>query len=91
MAQKTNAIRILESLGIPYETALYEADAEHLEAMAVARSEKDDIETAILHERIYVTAGRRAMHCNAPFDWHHGAAVALLAATPLDSFGEGWG
>ena len=29
MAQKTNAIRIIESLGIPFETASYEAGEEH--------------------------------------------------------------
>jgi len=36
MAQKTNAIRIIESLGIPFETASYEAGEEHADAMAVA-------------------------------------------------------
>ena len=36
MAQKTNAIRILESLGIPFETASYEAGEEHADAVAVA-------------------------------------------------------
>jgi Cys-tRNA(Pro)/Cys-tRNA(Cys) deacylase len=37
MAQKTNAIRIIESLGIPFETASYEAGEEHADAVAVAR------------------------------------------------------
>jgi len=37
MAQKTNAIRIIESLGIPYGTASYEAGEEHADAVAVAR------------------------------------------------------
>ena len=36
MAQKTNAIRIIESLGIPFETASYEAGEEHAGAVAVA-------------------------------------------------------
>jgi Cys-tRNA(Pro)/Cys-tRNA(Cys) deacylase len=36
MAQKTNALRILESLGVPYETAAYEAGEEHADAVAVA-------------------------------------------------------
>jgi Cys-tRNA(Pro)/Cys-tRNA(Cys) deacylase len=36
MVRKTNAIRILESLGIRYETALYEAGEVHLDAVAVA-------------------------------------------------------
>jgi Cys-tRNA(Pro)/Cys-tRNA(Cys) deacylase len=36
MAQKTNAIRIIESLGIPFETASYEAGEEHADAVAVA-------------------------------------------------------
>jgi Cys-tRNA(Pro)/Cys-tRNA(Cys) deacylase len=37
MAGKTNVIRIVESLGITYETALYEAGEEHHDAVAVAR------------------------------------------------------
>jgi Cys-tRNA(Pro)/Cys-tRNA(Cys) deacylase len=37
MSHKTNALRILQSLGIPHETAQYEAGEEHLEAAAVAR------------------------------------------------------
>jgi Cys-tRNA(Pro)/Cys-tRNA(Cys) deacylase len=37
MAQKTNAIRIIESLGIPFQTASYEAGEEHADAVAVAR------------------------------------------------------
>jgi Cys-tRNA(Pro)/Cys-tRNA(Cys) deacylase len=37
MAQKTNAIRIIESLGIAHETASYEAGEEHSDAVAVAR------------------------------------------------------
>ena len=37
MAQKTNAIRIIESLGIPFETASYQAGEEHADAVAVAR------------------------------------------------------
>jgi Cys-tRNA(Pro)/Cys-tRNA(Cys) deacylase len=37
MAHKTNAIRIIESLGIPYRTATYEAGEEHLDAVAVAQ------------------------------------------------------
>ena len=37
MAQKTNAIRIIESLGIPCETASYETGEEHSDAVAVAR------------------------------------------------------
>ncbi len=37
MAHKTNALRIIESLGIPHETALYEPGEEHLEAVVVAR------------------------------------------------------
>jgi Cys-tRNA(Pro)/Cys-tRNA(Cys) deacylase len=36
MAHKTNAIRIIESLGIAYETAFYEAGEEHFDAVAVA-------------------------------------------------------
>jgi len=36
MALKTNALRILESLGVPYETAAYEAGEEHADAVAVA-------------------------------------------------------
>ena len=36
MANKTNAIRIIESLRIPHETALYEAGEEHLDAVSVA-------------------------------------------------------
>ena len=37
MAGKTNVIRIVESLGITYETALYEAGEERHDAVAVAR------------------------------------------------------
>jgi Cys-tRNA(Pro)/Cys-tRNA(Cys) deacylase len=37
MAHKTNALRIIESLGISHETASYEAVEEHLDAVAVAR------------------------------------------------------
>ncbi len=36
MAHKTNALRIIESLGIPYETAAYDPGEEHLDAVAVA-------------------------------------------------------
>ena len=34
---KTNAVRMLDSLGIAYELAAYEAGGEHVEAAAVAR------------------------------------------------------
>lgn len=34
--QKTNAMRILESMGIPFEVREYEMDAEHLDAITVA-------------------------------------------------------
>lgn len=37
MAQKTNALRIIEALGIPHETASYEPGEQHLDAVAVAR------------------------------------------------------
>ena len=37
MAHKTNAVRIVESLGIAYELALYETGEEHLDAVTVAR------------------------------------------------------
>jgi Cys-tRNA(Pro)/Cys-tRNA(Cys) deacylase len=36
-AQKTNAMRILDSLEILYETAAYPVDEEHLDAVKVAR------------------------------------------------------
>jgi len=35
-AHKTNALRILEGLGIPHETAAYEAGTEHADAVEVA-------------------------------------------------------
>jgi Cys-tRNA(Pro)/Cys-tRNA(Cys) deacylase len=36
MAHKTNALRILEALGIAHQTAVYEAGEEHLDAVAAA-------------------------------------------------------
>ena len=36
-ARKTNAVRIIESLGVPYDTAVYPVGEEHLDAVTVAR------------------------------------------------------
>lgn len=43
MAEKTNACRILERLGIEFETIEYEVDPEHLDAHHVASALNQDI------------------------------------------------
>ncbi|MCH5223932.1 MAG: Cys-tRNA(Pro) deacylase [Muribaculaceae bacterium] len=45
MADKTNASRILDRLGIKYELVEYKVDPEHLEASHVAEELGEDIET----------------------------------------------
>lgn len=49
MIQKTNAVRILDSLNIPYELRTYEVDEDHLSATDVAES------IGIEPERLYKT------------------------------------
>ena len=45
MAEKTNASRILDRLGIKYELVEYKVDPEHLEASHVAEELGEDIKT----------------------------------------------
>lgn len=53
MAQKTNASRILEKLGVNFELIEYNVDPEHLDAVHVARELGQDIatvyKTLVLH------------------------------------------
>lgn len=53
MAEKTNASRILEKKGIPFELLEYKVDPEHLEAIHVAEELGQDIvtvfKTLVLH------------------------------------------
>jgi Cys-tRNA(Pro)/Cys-tRNA(Cys) deacylase len=56
---KTNAIRILESRGIPYSTTVYEVNEDELDAVSVAKKIGADPETVF---KTLVTTGDRTGH-----------------------------
>ena len=88
MAHKTNAIRIIESLGIRHGTALYEAGEEHLDAVAVAR--RIGVEPEIVFKTLVARSekGEVAVYCiPAPLELDLKKAARAAGARKVELVG----
>jgi len=88
MAHKTNALRLIESLGIPHETALYEAGEEHQDAVAVAR--QIGVEPEIVFKTLVARSekGEVAVFCiPAPLELDLKKAARAAAAKKVELVG----
>lgn len=63
--KKTNAMRILESAGVPYDTAVYEWDEEHLDAVSAAGKMGIDAES-VFKTIVMISESKEVFVCCVP-------------------------